>query len=536
MTDLWGDHGLTLVLLPAGELGDTFLETARQWTSLSLISPAVWVRPEEADLASRPLRQTALVLEHDGVVGCEETVVDVFELLSSRERIAKLRVISVSPILEGVAESTDHSRKSKSLRDYISKSMVLPSAGQAGADSYPSVEFLNLVVAPTQFVATGKRLNTDGYLATFIASPEDRATPLSADGFIRADEPIKFVRFSMMHVATVGGLWSGLSDGILDLIRKESFRPASVFVSRVFISGILTEGLAARAVARVLERVSNPEAGFVNETSSIPIEGTAPITSEERETYLTLLLNTVMAFESNALKYSPPVDLRSPSQVKTSIGGALKDFGKFAGAKLASLPLSLGRAFIWWVTGISNRIFFGGTKGHAVIEAKDPKYDALDTQLVMFWDKVGDLKVKADEALKLPASFAGLRVTPQLWGNIREVIFSLLDGSNQERFGFVRKGETDPIYPIFYRAGDLLSDPARRTFIDHPVQASEKVELGWADFQLYTDLTKTIESLELQLTQQAQTSAESANRIRGDIDEVRQSIQALESELMIRGV
>jgi hypothetical protein len=534
VADLWGDFGLTLVVLPDGELGDLFLDTARQWTGLSLISPALWVRPMDADVASVPMRQKALVLEHDGVVGCDETEVDVFELLSSRERIAKLRVITVTPLLSRDTETAEHLDKSQALRDYISKSMVLPSSGQSGAESYPTVEFLNLIVSPTEHSETKKILNADGYLATFIASPEDRATPLSADGFIREDELLKFVRFAMMHVATVGGLWSGLSDGILDLVRKDSFRPSSIYVSRVFISGILTEGLAARAVARVLERVSNPDSGFVNPFTNMPIEGTAPITAEEREAYLTLLLNTVMAFEGNALRYSAPIELRNPDQIKTTMKGALKDFGSFAGAKLKSLPLSIGRTFVWWITGIFNRLFFGGTKGHAVVEAKDPNLDSIDAQLVSAWEQVGELRAKADEVLKMPATFSGLRVTPQLWANIREAIFSLLDGSNQERFGFVRKDDADPVYPIFYRAGDLLSDPAKRTFVSDPIQPAGKLELGWADFQAYTDLMALIQKLELQLSQQDKQSRERVQALKTELESARQNVAALESELMIR--
>lgn len=534
MADLWGDYGLTLVVLPDGELGDSFLDTARQWTGLSLISPALWVRPTDADTESVPMRQKALVLEHDGVVGCDETEVDVFELLSSRERIAKLRVITVTPMLSQETQSKEHEDKSKALRDYLTKSMVLPSSGQSGVESYPTVEFMNLIVSPTEHADTAKTFNSDGYLATFIASPEDRATPLSADGFIREDELLKFVRFAMMHVATVGGLWSGLSDGILDLIRKDSFRPSSVYVSRVFISGILTEGLAARAVARVLERVSNPDSGFVNPFTNMPIEGTAPITAEEREAYLSLLLSTVMAFEGNALKYAAPIELKNPDQIKTSMKGALKDFGSFAGAKLKSLPLSIGRAFIWWITGVFNRLFYGGTKGHAVVEAMDPSLDSIDAQLVSAWEQVGDLRTKADEVLKMPATFSGLRVTPQLWANIREAIFSLLDGSNQERFGFVRSGEADPVYPIFYRAGDLLSDPAKRTFISDPIQPDGKLELGWADFQTYTDLMNLIQKLELQLSQQDKQSQERAQALRAQLEAARQNAYALESELMIR--
>jgi hypothetical protein len=110
-----------------------------------------------------------------------------------------------------------------------------------------------------------------------------------------------------------------------------------------------------------------------------------------------------------------------------------------------------------------------------------------------------------------------------------------LDGSNQERFGFVRKGDADPVYPIFYRAGDLLSDPAKRTYVSDPIEPDGKLELGWADFQTYTDLMNLIQKLELQLSQQDKQSRERAQQIRAELESARQNLSALESELMIRG-
>lgn len=535
MADLWGDYGLSLVILPSGELGDRLLDAARDWTGLSLISPALWVKPSDADLTATPMKQPALVLEHDGVNGCEETRVDVFDLLSTRERIAKLRVVTATPLFPDHDQLQDDEKKTALLRDYIAKSMVLPSSGQSGTEKYPAVEFLNLVVSPTQLKKSNiRKLNKDAYLCTFIASPEDRATPLSADGFIRGNDLDKFVTFSLMHLVTVAGIWSGLPDGTLDLIRDRSFRPSSVHVSRVFVSGILTEGLAARAVARVLDRVSDPASGFIDPLAGLPVEGTAPINPDQREPYLQLLLQKVMEFEDSALRFKSPVPLSTPSQLRLSFRGAIKDFLKFAGTKIAYLPLSLMRGLVWWLTKIFNQMFFGGTKGHALVNARDPKFDNIDSQLLQIWSDVTQLKLEADRSMKLPTTFSGVRVTHKLWADIRLAIFSLLDGSNQELFGFIDQSSSEPVYPIFYRVSDLLSDPAKPVSVPDPENEKLEIELGWADFEAYENLIRKADLAAEKLKREIQIAQDLESKLESELLGARESQQALSLELVSR--
>jgi hypothetical protein len=535
MTDIWGDYGLSIILLPSGELGSKILDAAREWTSLSLISPALWVKPAEANLDQKPIRQRALVLQHDGINGHEETEVDVFELLSTRERIAKLRVVTVTNLFPGHEDDPQDIKKANLLRDYLGKSMVLPSSGQSGSENYPGVEFLNLVVSPTQLgkVDLG-RLRKDQFLATFIASPEDRATPLSADGFIRSDDLEKFVTFSLMHISTVAGVWSGLPDGTLDLIRKQNFQPSSVHVSRVFVSAILTEGLAARAVARVLSRVADPKSGYINPVSGLPVQGTAPIAADQREPFLELLLAKVLEFEDSALRFKSPIPLRAPGQLQLSFLAAIKDFLKFTGGKIASLPLSLLRGFVWWLAKIFNQMFFGGNKGHAVVSARDPKFDSMDIQLLKVWSDVTQLKVEADRSMKLPAAFSGAKVTSQLWSDMRFAIFSLLDGSNQERYGFVDTDAAEPVYPIFYRVNDLLSDPSKPTLVPDPESEKLEVSLGWADFEAYENLMQRCEASVAKNTQEVQETLDLESKIEEELRQVRESISSLQSQIIAR--
>lgn len=536
MADLWGEFGLTLVVLPDGDLGDRVLDAAREWVSLSLISPALWARTSDADLDSKPMRQMVTVLQNDGAVGCEETQVDLFELLSTRVRIPKLRVIRVSPQMPDLVESPEHLIAAAALQEYLSKSMVLPTSGQAASDKYPSVEFLNLVVAPTEFTGKSQRkINTSSFLATFLASPEDRATPLSADGFIRHDDVEKFTRFLLMHLVTVGGLWPGLPRGTLDLIRETDFSPGSVHVSRVFVSGILTDGLAARAVARVLQRVADPKSGISNPISGVPVEGTSPISASQRLPYLEMLLSKIMEFEGAALSFKSPVLVASPDQLKLSLGASIGAFFKFCGSKLGSLPVSLARLISWWFTKLTNKALYGGSEGHAVIASPDYKLDFRDKELYDTWLRVGQLKIEADKAVTRPVSFSGVRSTPALWSDIRQSIFALLDGSNQEKYGFVDQSGAEPTFPIFYRVADLFTDPAGTKKLPDPELPDVQVELGWADFAGYRAINERIEAAEARLRVDDSSLLDKEQDLMSELDQARANSSHLQAQLVARG-
>ena len=71
----WPKEGVSVVLLPSGELGQQVLSLAKEWTAHRLLAPSLFVVVEEQDpralepfTSSGPVRMAAHVIGRDGTV------------------------------------------------------------------------------------------------------------------------------------------------------------------------------------------------------------------------------------------------------------------------------------------------------------------------------------------------------------------------------------------------------------------------------------------------------------------------------------
>ena len=110
------------------------------------------------------------------------------------------------------------------------------------------------------------------YGVVVVASPEDRSSPWSGDAFVREND--RFVGFTLTHLASVVGLWNGVSTGSFELFHREESGHQSVWISRVFVNAVLTESLGRRTAARVLDDAARPDSLLVDPSMSPPPAGT----------------------------------------------------------------------------------------------------------------------------------------------------------------------------------------------------------------------------------------------------------------------
>ena len=92
---IWGESGLSVIVLPSGQQGDVLFDVAKSWTGLKLLSPSMWVRAEWLDESKgNPPRQTATVLGASRAGEPHQVEVDLFEQLA-RQNIGQMRLIVV---------------------------------------------------------------------------------------------------------------------------------------------------------------------------------------------------------------------------------------------------------------------------------------------------------------------------------------------------------------------------------------------------------------------------------------------------------
>jgi hypothetical protein len=491
MRNLWKDSGLTIVLLPSGVQGDKLYSVAKLWTELRMITPAIWVRHELLTSETvRPPQQRALVLGTDQSGQVTEIEVDLFEQLA-RQPLNRVRLLVVRNALPNVEFDHKQDLLVDLLSDYLDWSM--PASITVNESSEKVVDFvkLNLITSPTEHrVQEASKYQHSRFNAHFVAAAEDRATPASGDAFIRhSEDSEKFAGFTMLHVGSLGGLWVGLPQGTYEMVKPGAWLGDKAFVSRVFLSSILTDGLARRASTRVLERAGNPDSGFVDLNSDIPIQGTVPIPDSEIDAWINWMIGEVFKFDNGILSYHSPVPADEVAKRKLTLFRQMVEFVVFAWDKLIRVPYFALRWIYKGLVQIANSVFQGGNRGASIIPVPEEKMDKRDQLVLAKLASVTETKMKADAALASPVTPSHVKSSPELWSKVRKLIFGMLDGSNLETFG-VPKSENG--WPVIYRVSSIFNDPSKRTQILNPETLSpeEPLELSWEELAKYPELQK----------------------------------------------
>lgn len=478
MTNRWGEGGLTIVLLPSGQLGDELLTVAKQWTDLKLLSQAVWVRPEFLDTSiSNPPKQKALILGEDRDGSALEVEVDLFEQLA-RQQLLLVRLLVVRSVSESVGFDTQQDELGNVLEKYLTVALPLPVSAGYDRDSYTQFLRLNLVCAPTEFeMEQGSRLLSGKFNANFVAAAEDRSAPLAGDAFMRHEPPsMRFASFTMMHVAAVGALWQGLPKGLYELLNPSGGTGSQTYLSRVFASAILTDGLARRASARVLKRVADPQTGAVDFATELPVEGTYQIPDSEHDKYIESMVNLTFEFDDRKLSYRPSPEAERVDAIQRSMSAETSNFLLFVWDKLSAMPIHMAKWAHRRTAKALNVLLHGGDDtGYASVKLPEEHFDPRDQVVMENRERILIEKEKADLALVSPVTPSEVRSTPALWTNIRDLVFGMLDASNLERLGYP---ESENGWPIFYRVSDLFADPA--TKIEVAADEGEPIELSWS--------------------------------------------------------
>jgi hypothetical protein len=532
MRNLWKDTGLTIVLLPTGVQGDKLYGVAKLWTELRMLAPAVWVRHELLGKTSEgPPQQQAIVLgtSQDGQV--TEVTVDLFEQLA-RQPLNRVRLLVVRNALPNLEFDKKQDELVNLLSDYLDWSM--PASITVNESSEKVVDFvkLNLITSPTEHrVPNADDYKQARFNAHFVAAAEDRATPASGDAFVRYSETSeKFAGFTMLHVGSLGGLWVGLPQGIHEMVKPGAWFGERAFVSRVFLSSILTDGLARRASTRVLQRAGDPDSGFVDLGSDVPIEGTTPIPSDQIDTYVEWMTSTIFQFDNSILTYQPANNAGEVDQRKLTVGRQLSEFVKFSVDKLTRAPYFAVRWLYVGVVKVINAVFQGGSRGSSIIPVPEDRMDKRDQLLLERLKSVAETKAKADAALVSPVTPSHVRSTPELWANIRKLIFGMLDGSNLQQFGVTR---TDNGWPVIYRVSSVFVDPSKKTPILNPESLSPEspLELTWEDLSKYSEFQNAFATKRFTVDSENQASLQKLVALNESRETKQARLQALQDHL-----
>jgi hypothetical protein len=499
MAKHWISGNLSILAIPDQELFDSFLPMIKEWTYEGLLGPFMILGPSSYQkIENRPPKVEVVVFGLNEQNDVEELKRDLFASLASQEW-RMVRLLALHQITDEWTTTKCNWAVLNDIADQISN--VLPLAGTRATAAAGGTVFrkMNLVVAQAQRKNDGIEdvLNQNWDLNIF-ASPEDRSNPWSPDAMIEDGE--RLAMFSLVHAASVGAMWEGIPVGPYDTLDSEGGVTGKIYISRSFVSAIVTDSLARRVAAKTLSTIGLAPEDLFSARLGVAIPGTQVVPPQDVPAYKQWMVDQIFSLDNGFLQFKSSGALDEPPKLRWYELQQLLHFLKFSGNKLGSVPR-------WAYLAIRRKLgrkmtkSLHGADGLAQIGVdQEDALDRRDRQLILALQQTNLEAQNARRAMSAPYSKRGdgqIPASVSLWGGIRRIFFGLLDGSRLDDFGISQ--ENGPL-PVFSGLNAVVQDPDDE--LRFPINAEpngEEVLLRWTDASQARDHIESLSSLRKQL-------------------------------------
>jgi len=385
------DSGATasVIILPGGESDSALVDLVEQWTKCWLLKPAFWVSVNDfSKIANQTAKVMATIVGRNG-----RKEIDFLQYLS-RNEISCINLIAIRLI----EENTNYNGQQDDLVDLV----------------------------------TEKELYEAKWEANLVVSSEDRRTPSRLDGYLRYSERGRFISFVLMNVASSAGLWSGQRKGIFEIVSsKNSHTPAfgRVRLMRVFVRGILSEGLSMRVAAEALKRAAKADQSKI-ESRTFPNPHLEALEGPYIDKRIEEMFAASMKLESGDLNYESPSYESKIERDSVGVKGALRSFFRGSWALMKVLPIWFFAA-IWNALARALTLRLFGERGKQEVKGSiDFPQTKLDEDVNETIKSIRERreKVSKDRHENWPTNVLR-RPRPGLWAGLRKIILGNLDGS-----------------------------------------------------------------------------------------------------------
>jgi len=330
----------------------------------------------------------------------------------------------------------------------------------------------------------------------------------------------RYARFAMMHLVSTAGIWNGLGISPFELVDRESVRDGSIWLSRVFVNAILTDGLSRRVAAKVLDEIATATKDIYDSKIAVQVRGTRPISPDEAEQWVDWMVGQTFALENSFLSFNPPERQPLPGKLNWLEWEQIKNFLLFSWDKLKVIP--------WWMYVWVRRLIgkkltqtFQTDEGLAQvgISQMDPM-DLRDQKLAYKLATIREYAATAKTAMSTTDAQRSAKGTPRLWASIRKLLFGMLDGSDLSEFGV---SESEGLVPVFSNTSQVITDPADVFVIPKDHQSEIQIDkISWETIDQVNPLMELINERLKQLKNRQGV-------IHSKLGEINSEIQASES-------
>lgn len=521
----WNDGSASIILLPTGQVGTELINLVEQWTKSWLLKPAFWISELDVVETSEGLpRIYATVIGRNG-----SQRVDLFSQLS-RLDINNVRVIAARVVGQNQKTDRTQDHSVSIIEKYIEQSRPIKTRTTANHDGITILK-VNLVFAPTeQKGASLNELLESHWDVNLVVAPEDRATPMSFDGFTRYDDQEKMIGFILSNIATTASLWSGQRKSIFELSNLFSdLSPIQnqVRVMRTFVRGILSEGLSVRVAVEALKLAGNAETSKLDGSRPIPNKYLVTYEENEKNDEITKMLANALALQDSALLYKKISMQGEITQIETGVIDAMKFFLRSSWSLIRILPLWFFAALWNFIARlVTVRLF--GARGREVVKGTIdfPKTD-LDKDAARNLIEISERRKKIELALEQWPKNILRKSNPGLWEDLRRLVIGKLDGSalpkdlkheDKDSAGVIKVfGDLNQILPSLDEEW-ILPENISRTLETEPRRAN------WRNMD-------TLEDIEEFLKARISSLEEEKNVSNLKLDEYKTELETLENSL-----
>ncbi len=516
-SEVWLDDKATIVVLPSGQQGIDLLALAESWVEIGLLAPAFWIQPENVKIAkdAPPAILTSVIgtLDDKSLARID---VDLFEQLA-RDNLKTIRLVKVRSATPKRHIDELQDQIVAGIEDYLNVAMPARDKRLNDMNVASPLEVITLLCPSTEFNAMDTlSRELRGHGVVFVAATEDRSSPWSTDAFVRDGK--RFDGFMMMHIATAGGLWNGLPISSQELGKGENITSQGVWVTRVFLSGVLTDSLSRRVAAEVLQ-----DAGDASVIADYAPAGTSFIEDVNQDQYVDMLIEHLMGLEDAVLTYRRVSDREASSKANWGFWRSVGDYFAFSWQKYLRIPHWAWR----YVRNSASRRLerkLYGPDGDVTVNAElnEENLDIRDRELLGSFETVTRTAEEAQVAMRAPVRLAQVRSTPELWSKIRSMLFASLDGGHdslEETYRFPKLEKT--IRPIFRSVTALFSDPDEAWSFPEGTAVPDGIprSFSWSTLEDAFSASETLESW----LHEAESSLDEASRALVNGDGIRQA-------------
>ena len=520
MAGFWNRDSLTIVIVPDKKLLESLTPIIDEWSSEGLLGPFFLTSPDQlVEKAGEPSHLSASIWsEMAGEIAVQS--LDALEQMAQFE-FKTVRILSLRVLVKDSTFDQKENAATARICDLVYKALPMAVNVASMSDQITRLIKVNLVISPSEMREQSNDLAFAGnWDMHFIASPEDRSTPWTADALVRADDE-RFSRFALLHAATVGGFWNGLGLSPIEMLDREEVSHQAKWVGRIFVNAILTDGLSRRVSAKVLDEIAGASRDIYDTRIAINIPGTKVIRPDEVDHWVEWAVQNAFLLEDGALEFMVPPQRIPPAKANWMEWDQIKNFLAFSWDKIKSIP--------WWIwiwirrrIGRSLTQTFHSDQGLA--EVGISQYDAMDVRDRKLAEKLVEIKYMAAKASvamnSAPASQNG-RSTPRLWSGIRRLVFGMLDGSDLTDFGLKPTTENEGRVPVFASTSQLIVDPSESFEIPKGMQDQYRAEkVSWEDLEQISPIISDTRNQILGVQNLIDAHSVQVNEIKAEISQI----------------